>query len=217
MLGVQQLDTASLLAIIDELRQEVFALRAEVSSLKAQLAERDAELAKRDATISTLTVDMSSLAKARDEAVSKAGMNSSNSSKPPSTDGPFDGPQAGPGSKSPTQRNREKRARRKQGAQKGHSGHHRELLPPERVHEVTVHSPQSCEACGGTAMQSDEADGFWIHQLADLLDGRLKVVEHRIFGGLRYYGERSRAALPASVHPHFLGPTMTAHRQVPAE
>lgn len=156
---MQPLDTASLPAIIDELRLEVFSLRADVSSRKGQVAERNAELTQknakltqRDAAISTLTVDMSSLANARVEAMRKAGMISSNSSKPPSTNGPFDGPQAGPGAKSRTQRNREKRTRRKQSAQNGHSGHHRELLPTVRVHEVTVHSPQTCEACGGTAM-----------------------------------------------------------------
>jgi transposase len=223
MLGVEPI-APGVQSIINSLSQQIEALTAAVTvgnarlaalesenaRLRARVEFLEAELAKRDATIGTLTVDMSSLTKACDEAVRKAGMNSTNSSKPPSSDGPFDGPQAGPAKKSPTQRNREKRARKKQGGQVGHKGHHRELLPPERIHEVKVFFPQTCESCGGHEMQADTAGGFWSHQIADLLYGRLWVVEHQLFGGLCACGHRSRASLPASIHPHFLGPTMTA-------
>ena len=55
-------------------------------------------------------------------------MNSSNSSKPPSSDPPW-----APGSSG------KKKRKRKRGAQKGHRGHHRELLPPERVDHRIYH------------------------------------------------------------------------------
>jgi transposase len=220
MLGVQPLDTAALLAIIDELRREVLELRAEVASLKAQLAERDAQLAERDAqlaerdaqlaqrdaTISVLTLDMTALSKARDEAERKARMDSSNSSKPPSSDPPWSAPK-----QSPTARNRAKRERKKQGAQKGHKGHHRELLPPEQVNEIVESSPAACGKCGGTRLVVDPAREPWRHQVVDIVDGRKKVVEHRCLGAAcADCGHFTPASLPPNVPPFALGATLCA-------
>ena len=62
-------------------------------------------------------------------------LTSANSSRPPSTDPPS----APPPKPTPTGRAR--------GAQPGHPGHHRELLPPGQVDEVVVHCPTACPHC----------------------------------------------------------------------
>src|SRR5215212_7144704 len=66
------------------------------------------------------------------ELEARLALNSTNSSKPPSSDGPG------------TPRAAKKPKGRKRGGQPGHRGHHRMLLPPERVDEVVQHTPESC-------------------------------------------------------------------------
>jgi transposase len=61
---------------------------------------------------------------------------SGNSSRPPSSDPPSAPPRPKP---SPTGRPR--------GAQVGHPGQHRELLPPDQVSELIVHRPRQCPHC----------------------------------------------------------------------
>ncbi len=66
--------------------------------------------------------------------------NSSNSSKPPSSDGPAKAKRSYPKKKS---------SGRKQGAQVGHTKHERELLPVERVDSLAVVKPDKCSCCAG--------------------------------------------------------------------
>ena len=60
-------------------------------------------------------------------------MNSQNSSKPPSSDGPFN-----------KQKNKTKKSKRNRGAQKGHKGHQQQMLNPTKIENIL---PQSCD-CG---------------------------------------------------------------------
>jgi hypothetical protein len=50
-------------------------------------------------------------------------MNSQNSSKPPSSDSPFN------------KKKQKKKAKRKRGAQKGHKGHQQQMLEPSKVRQ----------------------------------------------------------------------------------
>lgn len=61
--------------------------------------------------------------------------NSTNSSKPPSTDPPQ------------VQRPRKDKSSRHAGGQKGHQGHKRELLPVEEMDRQFDHYPDICEQC----------------------------------------------------------------------
>lgn len=63
--------------------------------------------------------------------------NSTNSSKPPSSDGPQ------------VQRPKKPKSSRSPGGQKGHKGHARELLPVEEMDRVLDHYPEACEDCAG--------------------------------------------------------------------
>ena len=51
-------------------------------------------------------------------------MNSQNSSKPPSSDSPFN-----------KKKKKKKKAKRKRGAQKGHKGHQQQMLEPSKVRQ----------------------------------------------------------------------------------
>jgi len=63
---------------------------------------------------------------------------STNSSKPPSSDGPAER----------AERGSEAESDRDQGAQPGHEGHHRQPADPEDVDEVEEVTPDECRACG---------------------------------------------------------------------
>ena len=85
----------------------------------------------------------------------KFGKNSSNSSKPPSSDTPANRPQ----------RTREKSGRM-QGAQRGHRKHERTLLPVEKARSVTEVRPVSCRRCGHRLRGKDAAPKR--HQVVDV-------------------------------------------------
>ena len=88
------------------------------------------------------------------ELEARLGQNSSNSSRPPSSDPPCSAP-APP--KPPTDRNR--------GGQPGHKKHERILLPPKRVSETTDLKPTECRRCGKVFFGSDN-DPF-CHQVME--------------------------------------------------
>ena len=111
-----------------------------LEELRKALAQRDAEIASRDAEIARLTAEVTRLTEQVQALQERLGQDSSNSSKPPSSDGP-------------TSRNRSKQARRerksgrKRGGQKGHKGHRRALLPESEVNELIELYPAECENC----------------------------------------------------------------------
>ena len=69
----------------------------------------------------------------------RLGKNSTNSSKPPSSDGPAGRPKRTPGP----------RIKRKRGAQPGHKGHHRQLFDDSRIHQHCLLKPTACRRCAG--------------------------------------------------------------------
>ena len=124
--------------------------------------------------------------------------NSTNSSKPPSSDPPG---VARPGKKPKG---------KKRGGQPGHRGHHRMILPPERVEEV-VHEPESCAHCGHSLAGAEEGRPVHVHQVVELPPIRAEVKEHRMrclrcpkCSGL------TRARLPVEVGGKHFGPRLTA-------
>lgn len=132
------------------------------------------------------------------ELEARLSQNSTNSSKPPSSDPPG---VARPGKKPKG---------RKRGGQPGHRGHHRMILPPERVEEE-VHEPESCEHCGHSLAGAEEGRPVQVHQVVELPPIRAEVKEHRMLclrcpkcSGL------TRARLPAEVGGKHFGPHLTA-------
>ena len=70
-------------------------------------------------------------------------LNSDNSSKPPSSDKP--------GKK---EKHRKLGSGKKRGAQAGHKGKSRKLLPPDQVEQFVVHKPDTCKDCGALLLRT---------------------------------------------------------------
>lgn len=145
-------------------------LRAENARLVARVAELEARLAQ----------------------------NSTNSSKPPSSDG----------LSKPAPKSRRKRSGRKPGGQPGHSG--RTLEQVETPDEVRRHEPGGCAGCGGD-LRDAECTGVERRQVFDLPPVAVRVVEHRLVQRRCGCGTTTRAPAPPGVHaPVQYGPRITA-------
>ena len=121
--------------------------------------------------------------------------NSHNSSQPPSTD-----PHRPPAPKPPTGR--------KRGAQPGHPGKARSLLPPEAVTHAHDCKPGSCPRCGG-AMRMTGLHAR--HQVIDLPPMAPVVTEYRLFAGTcQTCGCPCQADLPPGVSARVAGPRLMA-------
>lgn len=127
---------------------------------------------------------------------------SRNSSLPPSSDPP--------GKRRPA-RGRD-RSGRSQGAQPGHEGHGRELLPLSAVDQVIEHWPERC-ACGHAFAAGELlAVGEPVrHQIEELPVISTQLIEHRC-PRVRCpgCGEQTRAMLPADVANSAFGPRFEA-------
>ena len=88
-------------------------------------------------TVITLVETVEQLEKRILKLESQLNENSQNSNKPPSSDLPFKKGKT-------SQKNNNKKNKRKRGAQKGHTGHRQEFLPPTAIHKVM---PGEC-GCG---------------------------------------------------------------------
>src|SRR5208283_1238847 len=96
---------------------------------------------------------------------------SSNSSKPPSSDGPQTKLRPRPAKKS---------KKRNPGGQPGHKGTNRSLIPVEEVKEVIPLFPAACKRCGAALIPGpDEPTGkYWRHQVFDIPEIKPEVIEY---------------------------------------
>jgi transposase len=125
--------------------------------------------------------------------------NSHNSSAPPSSDPPSSPPRS------------KDRSGKKRGAQPGHEGHGRPLLPAWAVDEVIEHWPQRCSCGHDFAEHERTSAGEPVrHQLEELPPITVRVIEHRA-QRLRcpVCGARTRAELPDEAATSF-GPRLEA-------
>ena len=129
----------------EELRRQLERQHRENESLREQVAERDRQIADRDKQIADAEKKIADL----ERQLAGRRKNSTNSSKPPSTDGVA-------GNTRPPVQTRRKKSKRKPGAQKGHPGHHRPLVPTEQVQEVHSVLPAACKHCSAPLPQEQE-------------------------------------------------------------
>lgn len=98
----------------------------------------------------------------------RVGLNSKNSSKPPSTDKPGDKKQRRP------------RSGRRPGGQAGHPGHSRPLVAEDRLDGITDSYPTRCRRCGDDLSGARHTDEEPLrHQVAELPPIVPTVTEHR--------------------------------------
>lgn len=99
------------------------------------------------------------------------------------------------------------------GAQPGHKGSGRKLLPEERLDEIVDHHPEACAGCGHEFSEEErESQGrFGRHQAAELPPIAVIYREHRTYR-LRCSccGKRTTAELPPGVSDSPFGPGLQA-------
>jgi transposase len=135
----------------------------------------------------------------------RLGQNSTNSSRPPSSDPPHvkRAPVAPPSG-------------RRAGGQPGHPGHFRALVPSERVDVVVEHWPDRCIGCmtplvGDTAAAHGQDADYVVHQVTELPPVRAVVTEHRLHRvACPACGATTRATLPPDVPAGACGPRLQA-------
>ena len=124
-------------------------------------------------------------------------LDSRNSSKPPSSDGPGRGKRA-----------KRRVSGRRRGGQPGHRGTFRALLPEGEVDRIAECLPAAVCDCGGTVEVDAEAVR---HQVFDVPPVRARVEEYRLHAGrCMACGRPHRGRLPAGVPSGQIGPRALA-------
>ena len=158
------------------------------------LAELQADNARLRAEIAKLGTENTELRQRLEELERRLGLDSSNSSKPPSSDGPSKPPVA--------QRTRSLRGRsgKRSGGQPGHRGE--TLCRTDTPDRIEDHLPASCCGCGAPLAAADRLGEPIRRQVFDLPEPRpLEVTEHRAHACLcGACGRVTRAAFPAGVN-----------------
>jgi transposase len=192
---------------LERLRDEVKKRDERIAELEKQIGEKDKQIGEKDKQIGEKDKQIDEKEKQiadleRQLALRK--QNSTNSSKPPSSDG-----LAG----EPRQRGRGKKSRRKPGGQPGHRGTHRPLVPADRVDKIQHVLPEQCQRCGrALPTQIEQAQTLGTaqrHQVTELPAMRAHITEYQCHEVVCECGASTRAALPEEVKGSF-GPQLAA-------
>src|ERR1035441_7584862 len=124
----------------EELRRKVAERESQIAEHEKQIADADKQIADAEKQIADAEKQIADL----ERQLAGRKKNSTNSSKPPSSDGLA-------GEQRP--RGRKHKSKRKPGAQPGHPGHHRPLVPSAAASAIEVLLPQQCEHCGASLPQ----------------------------------------------------------------
>jgi transposase len=151
----------------------------------------------KDTYIKQLEEENAKLKKRIEELERLLGMNSKNSSKPPSSDPP------GMSIALP------KRRHKKHGAKHGHQPHLRELLPPEMIKQHFELKPKVCH-CGGTNLEKTNEEPLR-HQIVDIPPIEPQVIEYiQYIYRCKDCGELLYQPLPDEVRRKYFGPGILA-------
>ncbi len=178
----------------DRLRQENEQLRCKVFERDQQIADAEKQLADAEKQIADL-----------ERQLALCQRNSTNSSKPPSSDGLA-------GEQRP--RGRKDKSKRKPGGQPGHAGHHRPLAPLDKVSVIEVVLPKQCGHCGrNLPQQPDQVTTQGEprrHQVTEVPPVKAHITEYQFPNVVcDHCGEATRLPLSEEIAGHF-GPQLTA-------
>lgn len=155
---------------------------------------------------SALLAAFASLEKRVADLEARLDQDSTNSSKPPSTDPPAVEVKRRPPAPA---------TGRKRGGQPGHKRHTRALVPPEQLRDTFEVKPTHCGGCG-TTLQGEDPDPVR-HQVAEIPPVRPDVDEYRIHRlTCPGCGATTRASLPPGVPTGPFGPRLRAILAMPA-
>ena len=152
----------------------------------------------RDRVIAGLLLEIAALRAEVAELKARLGQNSTNSSRPPSSNSP--------GAVPP--RTREPSGRRR-GGQPGHKKHERRLLPPERLDAVHTIKPRACRRCGDALFGCDPEP--YRHQIIEVPRVIARGVEYQLHAlRCKRCQITTRAQLPDGVTSLMVGPRLQA-------
>lgn len=185
----------------EQLHRENERLHRENEELRRKVAEREKQIAEREKQIADAEKQIADL----ERQLRLRKRNSTNSSKPPSSDG-LAGEQRA--------RGRKHKSKRKPGGQLGHPGHHRPLVPTAEVSATEVVLPQHCRHCGRKLPQKPSQMTIEgeprRHQVTEVPPVKAHITEYQfpnvVCGDC---GKTTRAPLPEEIAGHF-GPQLTA-------
>lgn len=163
--------------------------------------ERDRRIAELTEEVAVLRSIVAELRTQVEELKAKLTQNSSNSSKPPSADAPADR-EARPG---------RPLTGRPRGAQRGHKGWKRTLLPPDKVNRTRDIYPERCRrrGCGKRLPHQPDASPIR-HQVVEVPPITPDVTEYRLHRVACDCGKVTCGILPAGVPRGMCGPRLTA-------
>ena len=167
------------------------AVRALVHSLLTQLQTDQLLLQQQITTLQARVTELEAQLK----------QHSRNSSRPPSSDPP-----------SAPSRAARPSTGRKRGAQPGHPGQHRALLPPDQVSEFVVHQPSACPSCQQALPAALPPTGPVLRQQVWELPPVAPIVTEHQFPTVTcpHCQTEVRAARPPTVPPGSFGPQVVA-------
>ena len=168
------------------------ALAVRVAELTAALAERDSVIADFKLALSNRDADYAALLERVGELERRLGLDSSNSGKPPSSDG-LAKPNA------PSRDNARRRSDRRPGGQKGHPGS--TLARSGTPDRIEHHRPEVCPGCGGRLDPGDSEvhASRQVHDIPEPVPPQ--VIEHRVHRcRCRACGEVAVAGFPEGVN-----------------
>ena len=167
-------DISGFQTLVEHLITELQSVKSELSLVRSENATLHSENATLRLTIADLTAQV--------------GLNSRNSSKPPTSDGLT----------KPTAVLRGKGG--KVGGQKGHKGHTLKLVASESVDSIQTHYPSFCGLCG-TSIAASDCKLSERRQIFDLPQPKLFITEQQVFGcTCGKCGYRTLAQFPTGVN-----------------
>src|SRR5437867_3092651 len=190
-----------LLEKVQKRSERIADLEKELADAQKKIAEQEKQITEQEKQITEQEKQITDLE--RQLALRKR--NSTNSSKPPSSDGLA-------GEQRP--RGRKHKSQRKPGGQPGHPGHHRPLIPTAEVNVLKVLLPERCQHCGRKLPQ--KADRVTTegeprrHQVTEIPEINPHTTEYPCPQVVCEHGQKTtQEPLPEEVRGNF-GPHLTA-------
>jgi transposase len=177
-----------------------------VLSVEERLAKLERLVEAQQATIAAQTIELAELKAANAELKAenaelkrRLGENSSNSSKPPSSDSPADR----------AARSKDAPSGKARGGQRGHKGHKRTFLPPSQIKSTTQCFPPACRRCGESLPKRRDPDPLR-HQVVDIPKIQPVADDYFLHRVTCTCGETTCGTLPMGVPQGMLGAQVLA-------
>ena len=188
-------------AEVERLRRELAEKDRQIRRQAEEIAEQQRQIGEQQQRIGDQQRQIADL----ERQLALRQQNSTNSSKPPSSDG-----LAGEA----RSRGRRKKSRRKVGGQPGHPGAHRPLVAITQVDEIRPILPEQCQHCGHSLpVQLDQVQISGApqrHQVTELPPIQARTIEYQCHCVVcPECGQSTRATVPVEATGHF-GPQLTA-------